>query len=581
MTTPWILKCTDVPQYDALQAAAEEFQLDDKLHLRNLCSDSARSAGLTAVHMTEGFRKIILDYSRQQVTGETMELLFDLADAVGFTERRDAFRKGERINTTEDRAVLHHLLRMPNIYDLIHDGYVHSLADKILDDIHQVREKIHDFSERVRTSSQKGLTGKSLTTTLVIGAPGWHLGTEFIHEALAPDVRASAAALGRQLVFLTSVDPVEFFLTTKFIDAESTLVVVVSKDFHDVSVSTKLVREWLLKHYKERHNDRFKPEQIIAAHFCAVTNTVSQSASFGIPSTNIFLIWDWVVGRFSVCSAAGLLPLSLHYSYSIMEEVLAGAHDMDEHFFNAPLRDNIPVLLGLLGVWNSTFMGYPSRAILPFAQGLQKFSPYIQQIDMESNGKSVAVDGVPLLHHSGEVIFGEIASNSNHAFFQLLHQGRVVPTEFIGFIESPRPIKAVPGEIVPSHDEYMSNFFAQPDALAYGKTLVDLVQEGVPDGLREHMVFTGNRPSISLLLTKLDPFAVGQLLAIYEHRTASQGFLWGINSFDTFGVELGKLLAKHVKAQLSASRRTGASVQGFNLSTSSLLEAYLNHGKST
>jgi glucose-6-phosphate isomerase len=266
-----------------------------------------------------------------------------------------------------------------------------------------------------------------------------------------------------------------------------------------------------------------------------------------------------------------------------MDEVLEGAHDMDEHFFNAPLRDNIPVLIGLLGVWNSTFMGYPSRAILPFAQGLQRLAPYIQQVDMESNGKSVAIDGVPLLHQSGEVIFGEIASNSNHAFFQLLHQGRVVPAEFIGFIESPRPIhnSTIPGETVSSHDEYMSNFFAQPDALAYGKTLVDLIQEGVPDGLREHMVFTGNRPSTSLLLTKLDPFAVGQLLAIYEHRTASQGFLWGINSFDTFGVELGKLLAKHVKAQLSASRRTGASVQGFNLSTSSLLEAYLNHGKAT
>ena len=224
------------------------------------------------------------------------------------------------------------------------------------------------------------------------------------------------------------------------------------------------------------------------------------------------------------------------------------------------------------------FFRYTARAVLPYAQSLRRFPAFMQLLDMTSNGKRVALDGVELLHPSGEITFGEPGNNSHHAFFQLMHQGRVVPADFIGFMESQRPMD-LPDEAVSSHDEFMSNFFAQPDALAYGKTLVDLMQEGVPDGLREHMVFTGNRPSSSLLMTRLDPFSVGQLLALYEHRTAVQGFVWGINSFDQYGLELGKLLAKHVRLQLAASRRTGATVQGFNLSTSSLLEAYLAHGK--
>ena len=575
MSTPWILKCTDVPQFDALQAAAQEFQYDDKLHLRNLCNDSSRCAGLTAVHMSEGFRKIILDYSRQQVTGETMELLFDLADAVGFTERREAFRSGERINTTEDKAVLHHLLRMPKGYDF--SGCVHSLADKIWEDVHMVRDKIQDFSNQVRNGIIKGATGKPLVHTLVITLGGLHLGTEFIKEALAADIDAEAAAMGRTLNFLSNVDPVDFYLNTRSLDPEKTLVILIGKNFNtgESLLNARTVRDWLMRHLTDGN---CTPEDVMAHHFAAVTSNPSSCALFGIPKYSIFGIWEWVVGRYSVCSAVGLLPLSLHYSYEIMEEFLTGAHDMDEHFFNAPLRDNIPVLLGLLGVWNSTFMGYATRAILPFAQALKKFPAHIQQVDMESNGKRVALDGVVLLHPSGEINFGDPGTNSHHPFFQLMHQGRVVPADFIGFMESQRPVD-LPGEAVSSHDEYMSNFFAQPDALAYGKTMVDLIQEGVPDGLREHMVFTGNRPSSTILMTRLDAFAVGQLLALYEHRTAVQGFLWGVNSFDQYGIELGKLLAKHVHAQLSGSRRTGASVQGFNLSTSSLLEAYLAHGK--
>jgi len=371
-------------------------------------------------------------------------------------------------------------------------------------------------------------------------------------------------------------------MTTNDLNPARTLVVVISKGFGNSNemLNLRSIRHWLTTHLcsGDGQDASFDESQVMERHMVAVTCNGSNHQHMGIPKKNIFPIWDWVIGRFSVCSAVGVLPLSLQYGHDIVSDFLNGAHDMDEHFFNAPLRDNIPVLMGLLGVWNSTFMGYTTRAILPFSEALSAFSAHVQLIDMESNGKRVAVDGVELLHQAGEINFGETAGNSHHPFYQLMHQGQVVPADFIGFMESPRPVE-LPGEAVSSHDEFMSNFFAQPDALAYGKSLVDLIQEGVPDGLREHMVFPGNRPSSSILMTRLDPFSIGQLLALYEHRTAVQGFLWGINSFDQYGLEMGKLLAKYIRVQLAASRRTGATVQGFNQSTSSLLEAYLAHDK--
>lgn len=603
------VKCADVPQFDALQDAAAEFHYDEKLHLRHLCNDSARCSGLTAVLVSEGFRKTILDYSRQQVTGETMELLFDLADAVGFTERREEFRSGERINTTEDKPVLHHCLRMPIGYQFqpgnagtIGGGgmFSHNRSkpvnvESILDDIHTVRSQVHFFSEQVRTGKYVGVTGKTFVNTIVVSSTGgMHLGTKFVHRALSADRQAAQSADGRRLHFLSNIDPVDTFLTTEDLDPERTLVVVISKDFGNSNemLNLRSVRRWLVTHLCREGNTgetsgtpdssgdkpRITESAIMERHVVAVTRADSNFQHMGISKKNIFRIWDWVIGRFSVSSAVGMLPLSLQYSYEVAVEVLNGAHDMDEHFFNAPLRDNIPVLMGLLGVWNSTFMGYTTRAILPYSEALNSLPPLVQLIDMESNGKRVAVDGVELLHPAGEIAFGEAGGNSHHPFFQLMHQGRVVPADFIGFMESPRPVE-LPGEPVSSHDEFMSSFFAQPDALAYGKSLVDLIQEGVPDALREHMVYPGNRPSLSILMTRLDPFSVGQLLALYEHRTAVQGFLWGINSFDQFGLEMGKLMAKYIRVQMAASRRTGATVQGFNQSTSSLLEAYLAHGK--
>ncbi|OEU21659.1 putative glucose-6-phosphate isomerase [Fragilariopsis cylindrus CCMP1102] len=609
--------------------------------------------------------KIVLDYSRQQVTGETMELLFDLADAVQFTERREAFRNGEHVNVTENKPVLHHLLRMPKGYDYhkialspstsssLSPGTVRDMSmgsqssfssfssnggggktlpttmpsagqyasrnsttaipppvDDALQAIHDVRDQIETFSHQIRSGEQhsRGVTNKRITDTIVVSSSGgMHIGTEFIHKALSADSRASQAAEGRNLHFLSNVDPVDTFLETCDLDPECTLVVVVSKDFStSIELSNfRSIRQWLNSKLctaiiDENNNNnnidgtsttsattapptinrtrRRGESEISERHIVAVT-CVDSTQSLGIPETNIFRIWDWIIGRFSVTSAVGILPLSLQYSYEIVTEVLNGAHDMDEHFFNAPLRDNIPVLLGLLGVWNSTFMGYTTRALIPYSVALSKLSPYVSLVDMESNGKRVAIDGSELIHPAGEINLGEPGGNTNHPFFQLMHQGRVIPADFIGFMESPRPLEPLPGEAVSNHDELMSYFFGQPDALAYGKELMDLVQEGVPPGLREHMVFSGNRPSSSILLTRLDPFSIGQLVALYEHRTAVQGFLWGINSFDQFGIELGRTMSSKIRYQLAASRRTGATVQGFNQSTSSLLEIYLAHGK--
>jgi glucose-6-phosphate isomerase len=580
----YTLKCTDLPQFDALLAQADLFRADDKLHLRNLCNDSARCAGMSTVYTSRrGQCQIILDYSRQRVTGETMELLFDLADAVGLTDRREALRRGERVNVTENKPVLHHLLRMPlREPDLEHSYMVTDILDgpAHIRQIMDVNAKVRDFVHQVRTGIYRSVTDKPFRNVLVIGIGGFKIGADFVLDALQADESAAEAAKGRSLRFVSNIDPVAFTLATADWDPGETLVILLSRQFiaSETTLNARTARHWMVS---KLSSPEIPAKLILSRHFVAVNSVnVPRSKKFGIDIDKIFTIGEWINPRFSLCSAAGVLPLSLHYSYEVMEELLAGAHDMDQHFFNAPLRDNIPVVLGLLGVWNSTFLGYNCRALLPYSQSLRKLPRFVQHVDMESNGKRVALDGSPLLHRSGEIDFGECGTDGQHRFYQLLHQGRVVPADFIGFMESQRPID-LDGEPVSHHDELMSNFFAQPDALAYGKTSVDLSQEQTPEPLREHMVFTGNRPSSSLLLTRLNAFSLGQLIALFEHRTTVQGFVWGINSFDQYGIELGRVLAKHVRSQISASRKTGASVQGFNSSTSSLLEYYLAHGKET
>jgi len=568
------MKSHELPQWSRLAAAAPKFKTDLRCHLRNLCADSDRCAGLTATHTNPDGRAIILDYSRQQVTGELMEDLFDLAYRAGVTTKRAALRRGDKINETEDRAVLHHALRMPK-------GYNYSTnpdGKNITDEVHFVRAKIEEFTNRLRSGKFVGATGKPLVNFVCIGIGGSQLGPEFVMEALRADPVASKAAGERKLRFLANVDPVDFQLCTQDLDPEETLIVVISKTFTtaETMLNARTARKWIFDGLAAKgHRDE---AAIASKHVIAVSSAIDKCVDFGIDQANIFGFWDWVGGRFSVCSAVGIVPLSLQYSYDVMSSFLDGAHDMDEHFFTAPLRENIPVIMGLLGVWNSTFLNYGTRALLPYSQALKRLPAHIQQVDMESNGKRVGMDGKPVPFPTGEINFGEPGTNGQHSFYQLLHQGRVVPADFVGFMESPNPVE-LDGEVVSNHDELMSNFFAQPDALAYGKTISDVTQEGVPEKLREHKVFSGNRPSSSVLMTKLDAYSIGQLLVMYEHRTVVQGFVWGINSFDQWGVELGKVLAGQVRSQLTASRKNRAHVQGFNSSTTNLLTTYLAHSK--
>jgi len=432
-----------------------------------------------------------------------------------------------------------------------------------------VLDHIHTFSDQVRSGQWKGVTGKPLTDVVSIGIGGSYLGPEFVFEAMKTDPDCIKSARGRHLRFLANVDPIDVYRSLDGFDPETTLVVVVSKTFTtaETMLNAKTCRAWL----QEKLGT--SPD-VVKKHMVAVSTNKTEVEKFGISFDNAFGFWDWVGGRYSVWSAVGMVPLALQYGFDQVSKFLAGGHDLDGHFLSAPLEQNIPVILGLFGVWNSSFLGRSNRALLPYCQAMLKLAPHIQQVDMESNGKRVALDGEVLDFETGEVNFGEPGTNGQHSFYQLMHQGRVVPADFIGFRKSQQP-KQVAGAEVANHDELMANFFAQPDALALGKTEAEVRAEGVAEALVPHKVFSGNRPSNMLLLDRLTPFTTGQILAIYEHRTGVQGFVWGINSFDQWGVELGKKLATQVRGQLVRSRGQGAKVEGFNPSTTKLLERYL------
>jgi len=553
---------SDTVQWKRLEEHAKNIKTQ---HLRSLMQDTDRCYAMTAEH-----NGIVLDYSRENATLETLDLLFDLANVAGLEEKRAKMGTGQHINETEDRAVMHIALRAPRDKSFFVDG------EDVVPGVHAVLDKVFDFAERVRHGDWKGVTGRILTSVVAIGIGGSFLGPEFVFEALRTDPEGLMAAEGRSLRFLANVDPVDIARALSGLDAESTLVVIVSKTFTtaETMLNARTLRRWLVDSLPG-----FDEKLILQQHLAAVSSAVPKASAFGVDPNNVFGFWDWVGGRYSVCSAVGCLPLALQYGPAVVKQFLAGAADMDRHFFEAPSRANLPILLGLLGLWNSSFLGHPARAILPYAQALLKFPAHIQQVDMESNGKRVAMDGTPLPFAAGEIVFGEPGTNGQHSFYQLLHQGRVVPAEFIGFARSPQPVH-LPGEPVSNHDELMSNFFAQPDALAMGKTVQELEKEGVPAALWPHKEFPGNRPSLSLLFPDLNSFSLGQLLALYEHRVAVQGFVWGLNSFDQWGVELGKVLAGKVRAQLSACRAAGTSTSeaiggDFNASTAFLMSRYL------
>ncbi|MBA3846121.1 MAG: glucose-6-phosphate isomerase [Planctomycetes bacterium] len=541
----------------AWQALTRHAGAIQSTHLRDLVADAKRCARLTAEH--DG---IVLDCSRQNATDETVRLLMDLAREAKLTDKIAAMFAGAKINGSEDRAVLHAALRAPKGERIVVDG------GDVMPEVHAVLARIKAFSDAVRSGKWKGATGKKLVDVVAIGIGGSYLGPEFVSEALRTEPACAKAAAGRRLRFLANVDPIDVTRALDGLNPATTLVVVISKTFTtaETMLNARTVRAWLTKKLGAK---------AVAKHMVAVSTNLTDVAAFGIDPKNAFGFWDWVGGRYSVWSAVGVLPLALQYGFKPLAQVLAGGRSLDEHFRDAPIERNLPVLLGLFGVWNSSFLGRASRALLPYCQALNKFAPHIQQVDMESNGKRVALDGSALGFDAGEVDFGEPGTNGQHSFYQLIHQGRVVPCDFIGFKRSQQPI-ALKGEVVANHDELMANFFAQPDALAFGKTADECRAEGVPAALIPHKVFPGNRPSNVILMDALTPYAVGQLLALYEHRTAVQGFIWGLNSFDQWGVELGKVLAKQVRTQLASSRsKKGAAVAGFNPATTAMLGRYL------
>ncbi|CAN0872627.1 Glucose-6-phosphate isomerase, cytosolic [Linum grandiflorum] len=550
---PSALICDTQPWKD-LKAHVEDIK---KTHLRELLNDSDRCK-----QMLLEFDGITLDYSRQQATLETLNKLQKLAEEAHLKDKIKRMFNGDHINSTENRSVLHVALRAPRDAVIKGDG-----GKNVVPDVWNVLDQIKDFSEKVRNGSWVGATGKPLTDVISVGIGGSFLGPLFVHTALQTDPEASKQATGRQLRFLANVDPIDVARNITGLNPETTLVVVVSKTFTtaETMLNARTLRTWISKGLGP---------SAVAKHMVAVSTNLTLVEKFGIDPKNAFAFWDWVGGRYSVCSAVGVVPLSLQYGFSVVEKFLKGAWSIDQHFSSAPFEKNLPVLLGLLSVWNVSFLGYPARAILPYSQALEKFAPHIQQVSMESNGKGVSIDGVSFPIETGEIDFGEPGTNGQHSFYQLIHQGRVIPCDFIGVIKSQQPVY-LEEEIVNNHDELMSNFFAQPDALAYGKTPEELLKENVPDHLIPHKTFSGNRPSLSLLLSSLDAYKIGQLLAIYEHRVAVQGFVWGINSFDQWGVELGKSLATQVRKQLHASRTKKEQVQGFNSSTSGLLKKYL------
>ncbi|KAH9758677.1 glucose-6-phosphate isomerase [Citrus sinensis] len=523
-----------------------------KTHLRDLMSDTDRCQSM----MVE-FDGILLDYSRQNATLKTMDKLYQLAEAAQLNNKINRMYNGEKINSTENRSVLHVALRAPR------DAAINSDGKNVVPEVWKVLDKIKEFSETIRSGSWVGATGKVLKDVVAVGIGGSFLGPLFVHTALQTDLEAIECARGRQLRFLANVDPIDVAKSITGLNPETTLVVVVSKTFTtaETMLNARTLREWI--------STALGPSAV-AKHMVAVSTNLTLVEKFGIDPNNAFAFWDWVGGRYSVCSAVGVLPLSLQYGFSVVEKYgnfllflftcyhfqllrsvpefivrhgiilkfLKGAWSIDQHFISAPYEKNIPVLLGLLSIWNVSFLGHPAR------------------VSMESNGKGVSIDGVPLPFEAGEIDFGEPGTNGQHSFYQLIHQGRVIPCDFIGVVKSQQPVY-LKGEVVSNHDELMSNFFAQPDALAVGKT------------------FSGNRPSLSLLLPSLNAYNIGQLLAIYEHRIAVEGFIWGINSFDQWGVELGKSLATQVRKQLHASRMKREPIEGFNFSTTTLLTRYL------
>ena len=548
-----VIDPTMTPAWDTLDQLADNFEPD----LRKLFADDPNRTQTFTFDAAD----LHVDLSKNLVCPTLVGHLLALAEQTGVLELRDRMFAGEHINVTEDRAVLHTALRRPATDSLTVDG-----QDAIAD-VHEVLEKVYAFARRVRSGEWVGITGKPVKTVVNVGIGGSDLGPVMAYEALKPYVQE-----GLECRFISNIDPTDAGETTKDLDPETTLVIVASKTFTTLETITnaKVVRAWLLDGLRERGivTDEASEKEAIAKHFVAVSTALDKVAEFGIDPANAFGFWSWVGGRYSVDSAVGT-SLAVAIGPEGFADFLAGFNAMDRHFVETAPEKNVPLLMGLLNVWYSNFLGADTHAVLPYSQYLHRFPAYLQQLTMESNGKSVRRDGSPVTYETGEVFWGEPGTNGQHAFYQLIHQGtRMVPADFIAFAN---PTWALGDGDADMHELFLSNFFAQTKALAFGKTSEEVRAEGTPEAIVSARVFTGNRPTTSIMAPALTPSVLGQLIALYEHITFVEGAVWGIDSFDQWGVELGKVLAKQI---LPAIEGSAEALDAQDQSTRALIEYY-------
>ncbi|MEV0776093.1 glucose-6-phosphate isomerase [Streptomyces sp. NPDC050433] len=539
-----------MPQWSALGKHREQL---GETSLRELfAEDPARGTGYT---LQVG--DLYLDYSKQLVTDETLTLLRELAVATGVAELRDAMFRGEKINTTEDRAVLHTALRAPR------DAVIEVDGENVVPGVHAVLDKMAAFSEKVRAGEWLGHTGRPIRNIVNIGIGGSDLG-----PAMAYEVLKSFTHRDLTVRFVSNVDGADLHEAVRDLDPAETLFVIASKTFTTIETITNATsaRNWLLTELQAG-------QEAVAKHFVALSTNGEKVAEFGIDTTNMFEFWDWVGGRYSYDSAIGL-SLMIAIGPERFREMLDGFHLVDEHFRTAPAESNAPLLLGLLGVWYGAFFDAQSHAVLPYSHYLSRFTAYLQQLDMESNGKSVDRDGEPVEWQTGPVVWGTPGTNGQHAYYQLIHQGtKTIPADFIGFAQ---PVDDLPHRLVAQHDLLMANFFAQAQALAFGKTPDEVRAEGVPAELVPHKTFRGNHPTTTILAESLTPSVLGQLIALYEHKVFVQGAVWNIDSFDQWGVELGKVLAKEIEPILTQidGGRDSSDDKPLDASTAELVAKY-------
>ena len=536
-------RLNQMPEWTALAKHREEFA---DTRLRDLFAADPRRGEGYALQVGD----LYIDYSKHLVTDETLRLLRELAEATGVFALRDAMFRGERINVTENRAVLHTALRAAR------DAVVEVDGENVVPGVHAVLEKMAGFADRVRSGEWTGHTGKRIRHVVNIGIGGSDLGPAMAYEALR-------SFTDRELTvrFVSNVDGADLHEATRDLDPAETLFIIASKTFTTVETITNATsaRKWVL--------DALGDRAAVARHFVALSTNAEKVSEFGIDVENMFEFWDWVGGRYSYDSAIGL-SLMIAIGPGRFREMLDGFRLVDEHFRTAPAQTNAPLLLGLLGIWYGNFHDAQTHAVLPYSHYLSKFTAYLQQLDMESNGKSVQRDGEPVQWQTGPVVWGTPGTNGQHAYYQLIHQGtKLIPADFIGFA---RPVGELRGELKEQHDLLMANFFAQTQALAFGKTAEEVRAEGVAEEQVAHRTFHGNRPTTTILARELTPSVLGQLVALYEHKVFVQGAVWNIDSFDQWGVELGKVLAKRIEPALTE----GTDVPGLDPSTQALVAAY-------